>query len=108
MQEPQDYAHFADYDKDPMRRQFNLWTYIDARDAAQAIRLSLEAEAEGRPCLRHRQQQFGDRTSTTTSCSTRSSRGTKRKRAIKPNESLISIEKAQRVLGYKPQYDWKG
>ena len=34
--------------------------------------------------------------------------GTKRKRPLKPNESLISIEKAQRVLGYKPEYDWKG
>ena len=34
--------------------------------------------------------------------------GTKRKRPLKPNESLISIEKAQRMLGYKPQFDWKG
>jgi len=33
---------------------------------------------------------------------------TPRKRALKPNESLISIEKAQRVLGYKPQHDWQG
>ena len=32
--------------------------------------------------------------------------GVKRKRALKPNESLISIEKAQRVLGYKPEFDW--
>jgi hypothetical protein len=32
--------------------------------------------------------------------------GTPRKRPLKPNESLISIEKAQRVLGYKPQHDW--
>ena len=32
--------------------------------------------------------------------------GTKRKRKLKPNESLISIEKAQRVLGYKPEHDW--
>ena len=31
---------------------------------------------------------------------------TKRKRPLKPNESLISIEKAQRVLGYKPQHDY--
>ena len=34
--------------------------------------------------------------------------GTQRKRALKPNESLISIEKAQTVLGYKPEFDWKG
>ena len=34
--------------------------------------------------------------------------GTPRKRPLKPNESLISIEKAQKVLGYKPEFDWKG
>ena len=32
---------------------------------------------------------------------------TKRKRPLQPNESLISIEKASRVLGYKPQYPWR-
>ena len=32
---------------------------------------------------------------------------TKRKRAIKPTESLISIDKAREVLGYKPKYDWR-
>jgi hypothetical protein len=32
--------------------------------------------------------------------------GTTRKRPLKPNGSLISIEKAMRVLGYKPQHDW--
>jgi hypothetical protein len=24
-----------------------------------------------------------------------------------PNDSLLSIEKAKRELGYKPKYDWK-
>jgi hypothetical protein len=32
---------------------------------------------------------------------------TKRKRPLKPTESLISIEKAQKILGYKPQYAWR-
>ena len=32
--------------------------------------------------------------------------GTKRKRPLLPNESLISIEKARRVLGYAPEFDW--
>ena len=34
--------------------------------------------------------------------------GVPRKRPLRSNESLISIEKAQRILGYEPQYDWKG
>ena len=26
---------------------------------------------------------------------------------FKPNESLISIDKAREVLGYKPRYNWR-
>ena len=106
VQEPQDYANFAEYDKDPRSRHFNLWTYIDARDAAQAIRLSLESKLTGAHV-------FGIANSN--SVMTRPNDelldevfpGTKRKRPLQPNESLISIEKAVRMLGYKPQFDWK-
>lgn len=107
VQEPQDYAHFASYQDDAKKRHWNLWTYIDARDAAQSIRLSLESKLKGAHV-------FG--IANTNSLMKRSNDelldevfpGTKRKRKIQPNESLISIEKAQRVLGYKPQYDWRG
>lgn len=106
VQEPQDYAHFAGYDKDPESRKFNLWTYIDARDAAQAIRLSLEAKLKGAHV-------FG--IANTDSVSKRDNDAlldkvfpkTKRKRALKPTESLISIDKAREVLGYKPKHDWR-
>lgn len=105
VQEPQDYANFAEYDKDPRGRHFNLWTYIDARDAAQAIRLSLESNLTGahvfgiansNSVMKRGNDELLDEVFP----------GTKRKRPLKPNESLISIEKAQRVLGYKPQFDW--
>jgi hypothetical protein len=33
--------------------------------------------------------------------------GTPRKRKLEPYESLISIEKARRMLGYAPRFDWK-
>jgi nucleoside-diphosphate-sugar epimerase len=106
VQEPHDYANFAEYAKDARSRHFNLWTYIDARDAAQAIRLSLESKLKGAHV-------FG--IANTNSVMTQHNDalmdevfpGTKRKRPLEANESLISIEKAQRMLGYKPQYDWK-
>ena len=107
VQEPQDYANFESYQADPKTRHFNLWTYIDARDAAQAIRLAVEATLTGahvfgiansNSLMRKSNDELLDATWP----------GVKRKRALKPNESLISIEKAQRVLGYKPEYDWKG
>jgi len=107
VQEPQDYANFEGYQSSGHARKFNLWTYIDARDGAQAIRLALEAKLKGAHV-------FG--IANTNSLMRKSNDalldevfpGTRRKRALKPNESLISIEKAQRMLGYKPEFDWKG
>jgi nucleoside-diphosphate-sugar epimerase len=104
--EPHDYANFPNFDKDPRSRHFNLWTYIDARDGAQAVRLALEAKLTGAHV-------FG-----IANADSVMSRGndalldevfpkTKRKRPLKPNESLISIEKAEKVLGYRPQYAWR-
>lgn len=106
VQEPNDYANFPGYDKDAKTRAFNLWTYIDARDAAQAIRLSLEAKLKGAHV-------FG--IANNNSVMTQSNDklldevfpGAKRKRKLEPNESLISIEKAKRMLGYEPKYDWR-
>lgn len=107
VQEPQDYANFATYNQDPRSRRFNLWTYIDARDAAQAIRLSVEAKLTGAHVFG-----IANSNSVMTRCNDELLDevfpGTPRKRALKPNESLISIEKAQRVLGYKPAFDWTG
>jgi nucleoside-diphosphate-sugar epimerase len=103
---PEDYARFPDFDKDPRSRHFNLWTYIDARDAAQAIRLALEARIKGAEVIG---------IANADSVMSRSNSElldkvypkAKRKRAIKDNESLISIEKARRLLGYRPRYAWR-
>ncbi|HQZ14096.1 MAG TPA: NAD(P)-dependent oxidoreductase [Devosia sp.] len=107
VQEPADYENFPGYDKDPHGRKFNLWTYIDARDAAQAIRLALESKLRGAHV-------YGI-ANTNSVMTTRDNDAlldavfpkTKRKRPLKPFESLISIEKAQRELGYRPRFNWK-
>lgn len=106
VQEPQDYANFPAYQKDPRSRHFNLWTYIDARDAAQAIRLSLESKLTGAHVFGIANSD-GVMTQTNDELLDEVFPGTKRKRPLEPHESLISIEKAQRMLGYKPQYDWR-
>ncbi|MEX0853193.1 MAG: NAD(P)-dependent oxidoreductase [Bauldia sp.] len=104
--EPEDYARFPAFDKDPRSRHWNLWTYIDARDAAQAIRLALEARITGA-------EVFG--IANADSVMSRPNDEllaevfprAKRQRPVEPNESLISIDKAREVLGYRPKYSWR-
>ncbi len=104
--EPEDYARFPDFDADPRGRHWNLWTYIDARDGAQAVDLALKSKLKGAHV-------FG--IANADSVMSRSNDelldevfpGTKRKREITANESLISIDKAREVLGYEPKYPWR-
>jgi nucleoside-diphosphate-sugar epimerase len=104
--EPKDYAAFPDFDKDPRSRHFNLWTYIDARDGAQAVRLALEAKLTGAHV-------FGIANAESVMSQSNDALldavfpGTERKRALTANESLISIARAQEVLGYRPKYAWR-
>jgi len=44
---PRDYQDFPAYWADAQLRKWNLWGYIDERDAAAACRLALEAPAQG-------------------------------------------------------------
>src|SRR5260221_12270541 len=44
---PEDYARFPSFQDDARKRKWNVWSYIDARDAAQAFRLALEADVKG-------------------------------------------------------------
>lgn len=104
--EPHDYASFPSFDVDPRARAFNLWAYIDARDGAQAVRLALEHPKKGleifiiansntvmsRPNAELLAEVFPT---------------TPIKRAFGANETLLSIEKAKRLLDYAPKYDWR-
>lgn len=104
--DPEDYERFPGFDADPRSRHWNLWTYIDARDGAQAIRLALEAKITGAHI-------FG--IANADSVMNRSNEelldevypGAERSRKLEDNESLISIEKARKVLGYEPRYSWR-
>jgi nucleoside-diphosphate-sugar epimerase len=104
--EPEDYQRFPAFDADPKSRHFNLWTYIDARDAAQAIRLALESDLRGahvfgianaESVMTRRNEDLLDKVFPKT----------ERKRKLKDNESLISIDKAKEILGYRPKHSWR-
>ena len=45
--DPLEYGMFAQWQADPGIRKWNLWSYVDSRDVAQACRLGLEASITG-------------------------------------------------------------
>jgi nucleoside-diphosphate-sugar epimerase len=104
--EPADYARFPSFDTDPQSRKWNLWGYIDARDAAQAVRKAVEAPLKGaevfiianadtvmtRPNAELMAEFYPDVPFTA---------------EVGSNETLLSIGKAQRLLGYEPRYSWR-
>jgi nucleoside-diphosphate-sugar epimerase len=104
--EPADYARFPGFDADARARCWNLWSYIDARDGAQAVRRALAHDQPGfevfvianadtvmsRPNHELLAEVYPD---------------VPHKREFGPHDTLLSIDKARRVLGYEPRFSWR-
>jgi nucleoside-diphosphate-sugar epimerase len=103
---PSDYASFEDFQQDPLLRKWNLWGYIDGRDGAQAVRLALEAPLLGTDVFIIANADTVMR---------RDSADLLREvypdvplqRPVVGRQTLLSIDKARRVLGYDPQHGWR-
>ena len=103
---PEDYARFASFDDDAMLRKWNLWGYVDARDVAQAVRKAVQSPLTGaevfviaaadtvmtRPSAALMEEVFPD---------------VPLRKTVGPHETLLSIGKARRMLGYEPQHSWR-
>ena len=84
-----------------------MWAYADARDVAEAHVLALDAEIDeyeafmiAQPSSRFKEptidlvkNNFGDRVEI--------------REGLRGTASVISTEKAQRLLGWRPRYDWR-
>jgi nucleoside-diphosphate-sugar epimerase len=103
---PEDYAEFPSFDSDARLRKWNLWGYIDARDGAQAVQRALEVAPAGfdnfliaasdtvmsRPNAELLAEVFPD---------------VPVAREFSEHETLLSIDKARRLLGFDPQHTWR-
>ncbi|MFE1664577.1 NAD-dependent epimerase/dehydratase family protein [Microbacterium sp. P02] len=103
---PEDYAKFPSFDADARARKWNLWGYIDARDGAQAIARALEVAPPGfarfiiaaadtvmsRPNAELIAEVFPE---------------VPVKAGVGEHETLLSIDKARRLLGFDPQHSWR-
>jgi nucleoside-diphosphate-sugar epimerase len=103
---PEDYAEFPSFDEDPLLRKWNLWGYIDARDGAQACRLALELDATGRDIFVIAN---ADTVMSTPSAELAATvfPGVELRGDVAGTSTLLSIDKARRVLGYEPAYSWR-
>jgi len=102
---PEDYDRFAAWQDDPTIRMWNAWGYIDARDGALAVRLALEAAftgfetfivANSDTVMRQDSKDLADRYFP----------GVEQRGDITGRMTLLSIDKARRLLGYEPTHNW--
>lgn len=107
--DPDDYAEFPEFDADPLRRKWNLWGYIDGRDGAQAVQKAIE---------RGRRAPGFERYIIAAADTVMSRPNAELVAAVFPdsevrgdlgiNDTLLSIDKARRLLGFEPQHSWRG
>ena len=102
----EDYEQFSSWQDTPRFREWNLWGYIDARDCAQAVRKALHVDFVGAD---HFIIANADTVMEKTSAELVAEvypdvpvRG-----ELDDHQTLLSIEKARRVLGYEPQFSWR-
>ena len=104
--DPEEYALFPEFDDDPLTRKWNMWGYIDARDMSQAVRRALESGLKGADLfiianadtvMSRSNQELIDAVYPDVEL----------KKDVAPNETLLCIDKARRILGYEPQYSWR-
>lgn len=103
---PADYPEFPSFWPDPQLRKWNLWGYIDERDAAAACRLALDAPLEGsssfiiaaadtvmaRPSAELMREVFP---------------GVPLTGELSQTGTLLSIARARHALGFAPSHSWR-
>jgi nucleoside-diphosphate-sugar epimerase len=104
--EEDDYRQFPGFWDDPYLRKWNVWGYVDARDVAAAARLALEAETSGaeilivaaadtvmnRPSVELANEVYPN---------------VPVRRALNGYETMLAIDKARDLLGYRPSHSWR-
>jgi nucleoside-diphosphate-sugar epimerase len=103
--DPEDYQQFPSFWDDARLRKWNLWGYVDARDVAAAARLGLEADIRGSEiCIVAAADTVMTRPSADLMAEVFPS--VPLRRAVEGRETLLSIDRARRLLGYEPAHRW--
>ena len=104
--DPEDYEEFPGFDADARLRKWNLWGYIDGRDGAQAVARALE---HGTPGFEAFIIANADTVMSRSSASLAAEvfPDAPVVKELGEHETLLSIDKAKRLLGYAPEHSWR-
>jgi UDP-glucose 4-epimerase len=101
-----EYADFPAFDADPLLRKWNLWGYIDVRDAGQAVQKALETRGPGyETFIIANADTVMSRSSA--SLAAEVFPGVPVTKELGEHETMLSIDKARRLLGYEPRFGWR-
>jgi len=104
--DPEDYEEFPSFDHDARLRKWNLWGYIDGRDGAQAVARALE---HGKPgfeafIIANEDTVMGR---SSASLAAEVFPNVTVVKDLGEHETMLSIDKAKRLLGYAPEHSWR-
>jgi nucleoside-diphosphate-sugar epimerase len=103
--EPEEYERFPSFWNDANLRRWNLWGYVDVRDVAQSCRLALEADVGAEHFIVAAADTVMNRPSGELMAEVYPS--VPYRPTAGDFDTLLSIEKARRLLGYQPQWSWR-
>jgi nucleoside-diphosphate-sugar epimerase len=104
--DPEDYEAFPSFDADATLRKWNLWSYIDGRDGAQAVARALENAKPGfEAFIIANEDTVMGRSSASLAAEVFPNVTVTKE--LGEHETMLSIDKAKRLLGFAPEHSWR-
>ena len=104
--EPHEYAQFPEFFKNPEGRKRITWSYIDARDLGQIVRLAIERDGLGYQVFNAANDDCSSDLPTA-ELLRRFYPNVKVTRELGEYETLLSNRKVRDVLGFKEEHNWR-
>lgn len=104
---PEWYERFPSFINNPEERERILWSYMDTRDAAAACRLAIETDGLGAVALNLAADDSSMAIRSRELLAARYPGVTDIRTPLEGHETLLSNEKAKRLLGWQPKHQWR-
>jgi nucleoside-diphosphate-sugar epimerase len=104
--EPHEYERFPGFLADPKSRKRNAWSYVDARDLGQIVRLAIETDGLGFQVFNAVNDTITAELPTAEFLA-KYSPGVPIKRPLAGYEAPICNRKIREVLGFREEHDWR-